>query len=117
MKPIYAKIAKEHSGELKLKFLQFLKEHDAFDNYKKNIMKFINKSRFGDVMNVLSCQRIIDLLYNGNGEVNYYEYFIQLINYAFCWRDTQQGHYYWEDLNILWRGEVLNFIRNKAHTK
>ena len=111
-------IAKEHSGELKVKFLQFLKEHDAFNNYKKNIMKFINKSRLGDVMNVLSCPKIIDnLLYIGNGEVNYYEYFTQLINYSFCWRDTQQGHSYWEELNILWINEVLNFVQNETHTK
>lgn len=112
MKPTCAEIAKKHSGELKLKFLQFLKEHDAFDNYKKNIIKFINKSKFGDVINILSCPKIIDLLYNGNGEVNYYEYFAQLIDYAFCWRDTQQGHDYWQNLNILWGNEVLNFIRN-----
>ena len=117
MKPTYTEIAKEHSGELKLKFLQFLKEHDAFDNYKQNIMKFINKSRFGDVINILSCPKIIDSLYEGNGEVNYYEYFKELIDYAFCWRDTQQGHNYWKDLNDLWGDEVLNFIRNKAHTK
>jgi hypothetical protein len=115
MKPTYAEIAKEHSGELKVKFLQFLKEHDAFDNYKKNIMKFINKSRFGDVMNILSCPKI--LVYQENGEVDYYNYFKQLINFAFYWRETPQGRRYWEDLNILWGDEVLNFIRNKASIK
>ena len=114
MTSIYAEIAKEHSGELKLKFLQFLKKHDALDNYKKNIMKFINKSRFGDVMNVLSCPKIIGLLYKVNGEVNYYEYFTQLINYAFYWRDTQQGHNYWKELNSLWKDEVIKFFQNKA---
>lgn len=117
MKPTYAEMAKEHSGELKVKFLHFLKEHDALDNYKKNIMEFINKSRFGDVINILSCPKIIDSLDKENGKVNYCEYFTQLINYAFCWRDTPQGHDYWKDLSAEWIDEVLNFIRNKAHTK
>jgi len=114
MKTIYPEIAKQYNKELKLKFLQFLKEHDAFDKYKKNIMKFINKSRFGDVINILSCPRIIDSVdYKVNGEINYYEYLTQLINYAFCWIDTPQGHKYWENLNNLWKDEVLNFIRIK----
>ena len=119
MKPTYTKIAEQYSKELKVKFLYFLKEHDALDNYKKNIMKFINKSRFGDVINVLSCPKIIDSLdyYRVNGEINYYEYLTQLVNYAFCWRDTPQGHDYWKDLSAEWIDEVLNFIRNKAHTK
>ena len=86
--------------------------------YKQNIIKqSIDKSRLGDVINILSCQKFILTNSRHGQDFQYYQYFTQLINYAFCWRDTQQGHNYWKDLNTIWGDEVLNFIRNKAHTK
>ena len=107
-------ITMEHSKELKLKFLQFLKEYDAFKKYKQNIIKqSIDKSRLGDVLNILSCQKFILTNSRHGQDFQYYQYFTQLINYAFCWSETPQGHNYWENLSVKWGNEVEAFVLKK----
>ncbi len=107
-------IAMEHSKELKLKFLQFLKTNDAFKKYKQNIIaQSIDKSRLGDALSILSCQKFILANSRLGQDFQYYQYFTQLINYAFCWSETTQGHDYWEDLSVKWENEVEAFVLEK----
>ena len=107
-------ITMEHSKELKLKFLQFLKANDAFKKYKQNIIaQSIDKSRLGDVLSILSCQKFILANSIHGQDFQYYQYFTQLINYAFCWSETPQGHGYWENLSVKWGNEVEAFVLEK----
>lgn len=107
-------IAMEHSKELKLKFLQFLRANDAFKKYRHNIIKqSIDKSKLGDVLSILSCQKLLWANSRFGQDFQYYHYFTQLINYAFCWSETSQGHKYWEGLNAKWENEVKTFVLEK----
>lgn len=106
-------IVTQYSKEIKFKFLQFLKKHNAMAKYKHNIIETIDETKIGDVLSVLSCKKMIDPHMRHGQDFNYYGYYMQLINYAFCWSDTPQGHNYWENLNDLWVDELRNFIINK----
>ncbi len=111
-------IAMKHSKELKLKFLQFLKANDALKKYKQNIIaQSIDKTRLGDVLSILSCQKFIAVNSRCGQNFPYYQYFIQLINYAFCWSDTPQGHDYWSELSVEWGDEVEAFILEKIRIR
>lgn len=103
-------IAQQYSKEIKLKFLQFLKKHNAIEKYKRNIIKNIDKRRIGDVLSILSCKKLIETNMRYERGFNHYRYYKQLINYAFCWSETSQGHDYWENLNNLWENELEKFI-------
>ena len=107
-------IAEQYSKEIKLKFLQFLKKHNAIEKYKQNIIKqSIDKSRLGDVLSILSCQKFIVANSSHGQDFQYYQYFTQLINYAFCWSETPQGHNYWEGLSVKWENEMEAFVLEK----
>ena len=107
-------IAMEHSKELKLKFLQFLKANDAFKKYKQNIIaQSIDKTRLGDVLSILSCEKFIMINSICGQDFQYYQYFTQLINFAFCWVDTPQGQNYWKGLSVRWENEVEAFVLEK----
>jgi hypothetical protein len=108
-------ITRQYSKELKLMFLQFLKTNNALKKYKYNIIEqSIDASKIGDVMNILACKRFI--VYNSQHRqgFQYYQYFTQLINYAFCWANTLQGHKYWENLSMEWEKKVKSFVLEKG---
>lgn len=102
----------QHKGEIKLMFLQFLKERDLMEKYKRSIMPYIPKQKLGDVMNPLGCGKLRDMAECANGTLSYKIYFTQLVNHAFCWADTQEGHKFWSNINDKWVLEVSRFIDN-----
>lgn len=105
-------IAIQHKGEIKLMFLQFLKERDLMEKYKRSIMPYIPKEKLGDVMNPLGCERVRYMAEYANGTLNYHTYFTQLVNHAFSWADTQEGHEFWSNISDKWISEVNRFIYN-----
>ena len=107
-----SKILEQHRREVKLMFIQFLKKNKALNIYKHNLLKQNHPIELAQKVNPFlffkfknHCQM--------NGEVDYYKYFMELINYAFCWEYTQQGHKYWKELDTKWREKVKDFVKNK----
>ena len=63
-------------------FIEFLKEHEAYENFIRNL----------ESDREYSC---LDELFN-------YTYCDQWIWLAFIWGDTPEGHDYWAGLDYLW---------------
>ena len=108
----------QHSKELKLLFLNFLKENNALKTYKKNLISFSLKYSslglgLGDKINIFSCPKLSDHIVHAVIEDDkYYRYFRELINWAFCWGETPQGHEYWSKLNLEWKTKLDQFTFN-----
>ena len=109
-----SKILEQHRREVKLIFIQFLKKNNVLKKYKENITQLIPSSRWGEKMNPLSCDRLQDRTkgFKIDGTFNYETYFRELINWAFCWRDTPQGHIFWRIIDLRWK-EILNDFLKK----
>lgn len=91
-------------------FNEFLKEHDALHHYWVNIEhpKIVQKILNGVTREILDTNYENSLRVLGNTDalklglipIN------SLIDYAFNWQRTPQGHEYWADLNMRWIKKV-----------
>lgn len=74
-------------------FVHFLKENNAYEefmiNFHKRNMKYFPTKRDG---------KKFMKIYTRN-----YAVAKEIINFAFVWHDTPQGHGYWSDLNTIWK--------------
>jgi len=69
-------------------FYRFLKEEGAFIYYFKNLYE--------------DCENCSDIELKKFREVMCH-YPIELINYAFSWIKTPQGHHFWSSINNKWK--------------
>ena len=78
-------------------FLLFLKKNNALNGYR-NAVKEYKRSHFKTIENIINPFTIepIKKLFNP-------EEYRELIDLAFCWGKTQEGHEYWEKLDKKWR--------------
>jgi hypothetical protein len=78
-------------------FLLFLKENNALNGYQRALRKQ-KRPYFETIENNINPFTIepIKVLFN---PIRYCE----LINYAFHWSSTPEGHAYWEKLDNKWR--------------
>lgn len=92
--------------EIITEFLLFLKKNNAQYKYKKNMMKQ-KSSHFITIENKINPLTIepMKLLLTR-------EYYHELINCAFRWAQTEEGHNYWYKLDYKWRRKI-NHINNK----
>lgn len=84
---IYERYLKEHVGH---KFISFLKEQNALEEYIYNLNKQLNETLL---------YRILHHRYN---------YYIN----SFCWSETKQGYHYWRELDDMWHYIIYNETRN-----
>ena len=84
---IYERYLKEHVGH---KFISFLKEQNALEEYIDNLNKQLNETLL---------YRILHHRYN---------YYIN----SFCWSETKQGYHYWRELDDMWHYIIYNETRN-----
>lgn len=102
------------TNELFKEFFKFLKENNAYTQYRINIChdRFENHSRknninffYGMQTNIIPLEtrkNIITVMVARN-----------LINYAFVWSETKEQHNYWSELHAKW----TNYIDNKYGKK
>ena len=78
-------------------FLLFLKKNNALNGYR-NAVKEYRRSHFKTIENIINPFTIepIKVLFKP-------EEYRELIDLAFYWRATPEGHAYWEELDQKWR--------------
>jgi len=83
--------------EMVAEFLLFLKENKALNGYK-NAVRSQKRLYFKTIENNINPFTIepIRVLFNS-------KQYCELINYAFGWANTIEGHRYWEKLDNKWR--------------
>ena len=63
-------------------FIEFLKEHEAYENFIRNLESDPEYSCLDELFNTI--------------------YYSEWISLAFIWKDTPEGHDYWADLDFIW---------------
>ena len=78
-------------------FLLFLKENNALRGYQRAVRKqqLSYFQTIGDEINIFSIKPLSALFALGR--------YCELINMAFTWSKTKEGHEYWEKLDLKWR--------------
>ena len=91
--------------ELMMHLMRFLKKHGALKLFRQNATKYLY-DKYGQTLPLsLYVNPLASKDFNGtNAYFGYYSY--DLIDLAFIWRDTPQGHDYWSALNQLWNYNV-----------
>lgn len=89
--------------ELTKIFLQYLKENNAYDKYKRAVRTQQNIKGWYNHINPLTISAIANPSILSN-EPN------ELINFSFNWTRTPEGHTYWSDLDVRWRTLMSNYI-------
>ena len=84
---IYERYLKEHVGN---KFISFLKEQNALEEYIYNLNGQLNETLL---------YRILHYRHN---------YYIN----SFCWSETKQGFDYWRELGDTWHNIIVNETKN-----
>lgn len=92
----YYKIDAKRNKNILSVFIRFLKKEKCLDKYMKhlnsnngyNLREWYYET--DDICNFIS----LDLK-------SYYGY--NLLNRAFRWNETEEGHYFWKDLNSKWK--------------
>ena len=99
---------KEIRREIMRQFMKFLKDRKVYVIYRENLMHtapgrgFIRKPKnyigfmYGIQYRVLKDYKGVDRWFT-------YDLAKELINYAFCWQDTPQGHSFWQRLSDAWK--------------
>jgi hypothetical protein len=87
-------------------FVKFLKEHKAYIKYRQNIADsythdYIVDKNENEWIRAFSYGIYMKILSNGRCPL-YYGLCPQLINYAFTWRNTKEGHCFWSNLSTKW---------------
>lgn len=104
------KAVKELRKQILKEFFKFLKEKEVYTKYKKNIADCVVRQDYGYCTREEKRKHWYDAYQNGiyvkilsygRHRLNY-ERCRELINYAFCWSDTQEKHNFWASLNSEW---------------
>lgn len=84
---IYERYLKEHVGH---KFISFLKEQNALEEYIYNLNEQLNETLLYRILH-----------YRHNDYID-----------SFCWSQTKHGFYYWKCLQEKWHNIIYNETRN-----
>lgn len=78
-------------------FITFLKEHNVLEEYRTNFIRQSNRHKwtFENYLNPLTTTKMTSFIIKG--EIG------ELINYAFTWANTDQGHNFWQHLSCEWK--------------
>lgn len=77
-------------------FVNFLKANNVYVQYRENCKLSKNrKENFFFPMQIKEDEKI--------GDDWLRRYFRNLIDYAFSWSQTKQGHRFWSNLNVKWK--------------
>lgn len=94
-------MTKKEQKEIIRQFVKFLKKKDVYIEYKNNLMKDVN----GDNYVGFTYGIQLRVLCSPSGSERKFSIYLaeELINYAFCWADTPQGHEFWSELSREWK--------------
>ena len=81
-------------------FLLFLKKNNALNGYRNAVKKY-RRSCFKTIENIINPFTIEPIK-----ELFEQEEYSELIDLAFYWRATPEGHAYWEELDRKWRRKI-----------
>ena len=85
-------------------FAKFLKENHVFIQYRMNIGRYTLQKKPLEWCSAFK-EKII-LHYAKRGYINK-ELSLNLINYAFAWSETSQGHFFWSKLDKKWKKVLI----------
>ena len=82
-------------------------------NYRKEFFKFLKENNLYDKwLNNLKDQHPISSTEERRWDNMYKRLYdnksLEAINYAFCWRKTEEGHDFWEEKNKKWKCKVID---------
>ena len=90
-------------------FIRFLKEEGVYSQFKRNF-KEQTSTRIvwanGSKPNFVSCDKVMsmkDFTFNIKNKAD-------ILNWAFSWADTIQGHNFWEILSSKWSNKWMRSI-------
>jgi len=104
------KAVKELRRQILKEFFKFLKEKEVYTKYKKNIADCVVREMYPyetkeekrrHWYNAYQNGVYVKVLHNGIYKMNY-ERCRELINYAFTWSETLEGHNFWHALSSEW---------------
>jgi hypothetical protein len=94
------------NNEIKKKFFRFLKENGVFTSFKKNFVSHTQlridwcKGSYKDsTFSVKEAASFNDYANNLKEKKN-------LISWAFSWKDTKEGHSFWDMLSCRWANSL-----------
>ena len=94
------------NNEIKRKFFRFLKENGVFSSFEKN---FISHTQ----LRIEWCKNIYkDSVFSVKESASFNDYANnlkekdKLINWAFKWEDTKEGHSFWNMLSCRWANSL-----------
>lgn len=88
---------------VKKEFLKFLKDNKAAKYYRFNLINSAKNQHFETISFDKALYPIENFLFSQLGHYTDYEI---LINYAFCWAKTKEGHQYWSNLDEKWKKKL-----------
>lgn len=74
--------------DVKYELIKFLTEYDIFDEFMQNMINFKKFNTINELIN------------NDKTSIS------SLIDAAFIWSETKNGHYFWSDINHIWVKKV-----------
>jgi len=89
--------------EIVREFLLFLKKENAYKQYIEAIKKQKTSEikNWGNEINILTIPRLKECFINSSG-------LVYLIDSAFHWAVTKEGHDFWSALDKKWHGKMKN---------
>lgn len=87
--------------QMEAEFLQFLKENNALHKFRKNVKKqkycsFVTLENYINPFTIEPIKKLFTL-----------EGYNNLVNFAFIWSETKEGHDYWSNLDRKWGNKFI----------
>ena len=112
--------SKNYNSYLIIKeFIKFLSKNNVLKSYLTNIsLQSYYRLEFSERANIFSTLSIRNgaFFYMNEFQRNRYKGG-ELINYAFNWSRTDEGHDFWSNINRKWRTTFRNIVKNKKINK
>lgn len=96
------------TNEILKEFFKFLKENNAYIQYRANICHdgFGDHFRKNNINFFYGIQEKVISLFETRKNIIEETTARNLINYAFTWAETEQQHKYWRELHIKWNDYI-----------
>ena len=88
---------------LRERLIDFLKEHNALENFTVNLIRYQQQQRFKPK----TVENIDDFI---NNCIYYNESPLNIFCVAFSWRNTSENYAFWYRLNILYRDYIYRLL-------
>ena len=93
---------------LRERLIDFLKEHNALENFTVNLIRYQQQQRFKPK----TVENIDDFI---NNCIYYNESPLNIFCVAFSWRNTSENYAFWYRLNILYRDYIYRLLFGESY--